>query len=181
MKVAKDKAVTIEYTLTNENGEMLETSRGKEPLTYVQGTNSLIKGLEAALEGKSPKNVFTATIKPEDAYGEYRQDLLFKVPRDQFREIQGLEVGIPLRVQTPNGATVVIVAGIEDDHVMLDGNHPLAGMALTFDVEVLNVRNATEEELQNAQGRGCGSSCGESCSEGCGEGCGEEGHSGCCS
>ena len=176
MRIARDRAVTIEYTLKNENGEVIETSRGDYPLIYVQGSGNLLGALEAELEGKSPKAVFSLTVEPEDAYGEYQENLLFKVPKEQFGQIQGLEIGMPLRVQTPNGPIVVIVAEIKDDHVVLDGNHPLAGMALTFDVEVLNVRDATKEELEGAHHHGCGTSCGDHCAEGCGE----RDHSGCC-
>jgi FKBP-type peptidyl-prolyl cis-trans isomerase SlyD len=136
----------------------------------------MIEGFEAALEGKSPKNAFSFTVKPEEGYGERRPELLFQVDKEQLREIPDLAVGVPLRVRTPDGAVVAVVAGIEDDKVLLDGNHPLAGMTLTFDVEVIDVREATEEELVEAKQQescGCGGSheescgCGGSCEEGC--------------
>jgi FKBP-type peptidyl-prolyl cis-trans isomerase SlyD len=143
MIIAKDKLITLDYTLSDESGETLESSKGREPLTYVHGSSGLIKGFETALEGKSAEDSLSFTVKPEDAYGERRQELLFQAPKEQFGGIPDLVVGMPLRVQTPNGAMVVTVAGIEDDKVFLDGNHPLAGKALTFAVEVLGVRDAT--------------------------------------
>jgi FKBP-type peptidyl-prolyl cis-trans isomerase SlyD len=178
MNVAADTAVTINYTLTNDSGEVLETSQGRDPLTYIHGAGRLIKGLEVAMDGKSPKDAFTVRIGPEDAYGDYRKDLVFEVPKSQFQEFDGLEVGIPLRVQTPNGAMVVTVGEIGDDSVILDGNHPLAGIALTFNIELLDVRDATAEELDEVrQPAACAGSCGESCGEGCGD---ESSHGGCC-
>ncbi len=173
MIIAKDTAVTLEYTLSDESGETLESSKGREPLTYIHGSGGLIKGFETALEGRSPKDSFSFTVTPEDGYGERRQELLFQAPKEQFDSVPDLVVGMPLRVQTPNGAMVVTVAGIEDDKVLLDGNHPLAGKALTFAVEVLDVRAATEDELEEARqpSEGCGDSCGSSCGDSCGEGC----------
>jgi FKBP-type peptidyl-prolyl cis-trans isomerase SlyD len=175
MVITKDTAVTLEYTLSDESGETLESSKGREPLTYIHGTGGLIKGFEEALEGRSPKDSFSFTVKPEDAYGERRPDLLFQAPKEQLSGVSDLVIGMPLRVQTSNGAMVVTVAGIEDDTVLLDGNHPLAGKALTFAVEVLDVRQATEEELDDARNavQGCGDSCGGSCGESsCCDSCG---------
>lgn len=167
MIITKDTAVTLNYTLTDENGETLESSKGREPLTYIHGSGGLIKGFEEAMEGRSPEDSFSFTVKPEDAYGERRPDLFFQAPKEQFTGLSDLEIGMPLRVQTSNGAMVVTVAGIEDDKVLLDGNHPLAGKALTFAVEVLDVRQATEEELEDVRhaAQGCGDSCGSSCGE----------------
>ena len=173
MIIAKDKAVTLEYTLSDESGETLESSKGREPLTYIHGTGGLIRGFEVALEGKSPKDNFSFTVKPDDAYGERRQEMLFQAPKEQLKSVAGLSVGMPLRVQTPSGAMVVTVAAIEDDKVLLDGNHPLAGKDVTFAVEVLDVRDATAEEIALAHhpAEGCGTSCGTSCGSTCGEDC----------
>ena len=168
MIIAKDKAVTLNYTLSDERGETLETSRGKEPLTYIHGSGGLIKGFEAAMEGRSAKDSFSFTVKPEDGYGERRNELVFQAPREQLKEIPELAVGMPLKVQTPDGALVVTIAGVEEDKVLLDGNHPLAGKELTFAVEVLDVRDATSEELEEARSpQGCGGSCGDACGQDC--------------
>ncbi|MGD0230755.1 MAG: peptidylprolyl isomerase [Syntrophorhabdales bacterium] len=169
MIITKDKAVTLNYTLSDEKGEVLETSKGREPLTYVHGAG-LIRGFETALEGKSANDAFSFTVTPEEGYGERRPELVFQVNREQLHQVNGLSVGQPLRVRTPDGAMVAIVASLEDDKVVLDANHPLSGITLTFDVEVLEVRDATAEELSEArQTCGCGTSCGDSCGE---EGCG---------
>jgi FKBP-type peptidyl-prolyl cis-trans isomerase SlyD len=176
MKIAKDKAVTVEYTLFNEKGEMLETSKGRHPLKYVHGAG-LIKGFEQALEGRTENEAFTFTVKPEDAYGVRRDELLFEVNKEQLKDVPDLSEGTPLRVQTAGGAAMVVfVAGMREDKVLLDGNHPLAGMPLTFEVEVKEVRDATQEELveaRNISSEGCGSSCGgDTCGGGgCGDPC----------
>ena len=148
MIITKDKAVTLEYTLSDQNGETLETSKGREPLTYIHGSGGLIKGFETALEGKSPKDAFSFTVKPEEAYGERREDLIFQAPKEQFGGVDELVVGMPLRVQTTNGAMVVTVAGIEDEKVLLDANHPLAGIALRLDLTVSAVRAASADEIE---------------------------------
>ncbi|MGA3173215.1 MAG: peptidylprolyl isomerase [Syntrophorhabdales bacterium] len=170
MIIAKDKAVTVNYTLTNEEGEVLESSKERAPLTYIQGSG-MISGFENALEGRSPKDAFSFTVKPEEAYGERRPELLFLVKKEQFRELPEISVGMALRVRAPDGAMVATIARIEEDKVLLDGNHPLAGMTLSFDVEVLDVRDATTDELAEAHQETCGcgaSSCGSTCGEGCG-------------
>lgn len=170
MEVAKDKAVTVHYTLKDENGQVMESSKERTPLTYIHGAG-MIKGFEKALEGKSPKDAFTFTVKPEEAYGERREELLFEVKKEQLQGVPNMEVGMPLRVRTAEGAMVASIAQIEEDKVLLDANHPLAGRSLTFDVEVVEVREATPAELAEAhaeEGCGCGSSCGPTCDEGCG-------------
>ena len=102
MEVAKDKAVTVHYTLKDENGQVMESSKERTPLTYIQGAG-MIKGFEKALEGKSPKDAFTFTVKPEEAYGERRQELLFEVKKEQLQGVPNMEVGMPLRVRTAGG------------------------------------------------------------------------------
>jgi len=171
MQISKDKAVTLDYTLTGEDGTVIETSKGKEPLAYIHGGGGLIKGFENALEGKSPKDAFAFTVNPDEGYGERRDDLIFEAKREQFASIPELSVGMPLRVQTHEGTIVVRVAEVREDSVLLDANHPLAGQKLIFDVEVLEVRDATTEELEEQRQDSCGcnsGSCGDSCGEGCG-------------
>ena len=170
MEITEQKAVTVEYTLTNEAGEVLDSSRDRAPLTYVQGVGNMIAGFETALEGKQAGDKFSFDVAPGDAYGERDKSLLFAVPKDRFQGTPDLEVGMRFEVQTPNGAMIMAVDRIEDDSVVLDGNHPLAGNRLHFDVEVVGVRDATDEELVQAQNpaQGCGCSCDES---GCGGGC----------
>lgn len=169
MKVETNKVVTAHYTLFDEKGERLESSHESEPLTFIQGSGMLIKGFEAAVEGKSDKDSFSFTVKPEDGYGAQRDDLLFELPLERLEEIPDLEVGMALRMETPTGTMVVRVVKIEDGKVALDGNHPLAGQELRFDVEILGVRDATPQELDQLARRSaaCESSCGDTCCGGC--------------
>jgi FKBP-type peptidyl-prolyl cis-trans isomerase SlyD len=175
MRITKDKAATLEYTLSGDQGEIIETSKGKEPMTYIHGGGGLIKGFETALEGKSAGDSFVFSVNPEDGYGERREDLVFQAKREQFNGIPELTLGMPLRVETPDGAMIVRIAAVHDDNVLLDANHPLSGKSLTFDVKVLDVRDATPEELEDQHQGGCGcdaGSCGQGCGDSCGEGCG---------
>jgi FKBP-type peptidyl-prolyl cis-trans isomerase SlyD len=172
MQIEKQKAVTVEYTLTNDTGEILDSSKDRAPLTYVQGMGNMISGFETALEGKQAGDKFSFEVAPADGYGEQDEALLFTVPKDRFQGTPDLEVGMRFQVQTPNGAMIMAVDRIEEGSVVLDGNHPLAGKSLHFDVEVVGVRDATDEELTVAQSpaQGCGCSCDDS---GCGDsGCG---------
>jgi FKBP-type peptidyl-prolyl cis-trans isomerase SlyD len=175
MEIANQKAVTVEYTLTNDTGEVLDSSRNREPLTYVQGMGNMISGFETALQGKQAGDKFSFEVAPADAYGEQDNALLFTVPKDRFEGTPDLEVGMRFQVQTPNGAMIMAVDRIEENSVVLDGNHPLAGKKLHFDVEVVGVRDATDEELTEAQhpAQGCGCSCDDS-------GCGDSGCGGSC-
>ena len=167
MQITKHKAVTVEYTLTDEGGQVLDSSRDRAPLTYVQGVGNMIHGFETALEGKQAGDKFSFDVAPGDGYGERDDAQVFAVPRDRFQGTPDLEVGMRFQVQTPDGAMIMAVDRIEENSVLLDGNHPLAGNQLHFDVEVVGVRQATDDELTEAQnpGQGCGCSCDDS---GCG-------------
>jgi FKBP-type peptidyl-prolyl cis-trans isomerase SlyD len=172
MEITKHKAVTVEYTLTNHTGEVLDSSKDRAPLMYVQGAGGMIAGFETALEGRQAGDKFSFDVAPADGYGERDSSLIFSVPRDRFQGTPDLEVGMRFQVQTPNGTAIMAVDRIEADSVILDGNHPLAGNRLHFDVEVLRVRDATDEEITEAHnpGHGCGCSCDDT---GCGDsGCG---------
>jgi FKBP-type peptidyl-prolyl cis-trans isomerase SlyD len=172
MMIEKDKAVSLDYTLSDETGQVIETSKGREPLNYIHGTG-VIKGFEQAMTGRSVNDSFSFTVNPSEGYGEHRKELVFEVSKEQLGGVPDLKEGMPLRVQTNNGAMVVRVSKIESDKVILDANHPLAGKILNFDVQVLEVRDATPEELEEAyhvHDEGCGSSCGSSCGDGCGSG-----------
>ena len=134
----------------------------------------LIKGFEAAVEGRAENESFSFNVKPEDGYGEFRDDLVFELPKYRLAEIPGLEVGMALKMETPNGAMIVRVTGIDDDKVSLDGNHPLAGVELRFDVEVLEVRDSTPDELDELARRAAEAACSGSCSDSCCSSCGGE-------
>ncbi len=156
MQIAKHKVVTIDYTLTDDSGTIIDSSEGREPLAYIQGMNNIIPGLEAALEGKVAGDQLNVAIPPDQAYGERNDSLRQEVPKDRFDGAEDLEVGMQFHAQTEAGPLVVTVVGIEGDTVTVDGNHPLAGMTLTFDVKVVEVREASSEELDHGHVHGPG-------------------------
>ena len=156
MQVADNMAVSIHYTLTNDDGEVLDSSIGDEALVYLHGGGNIIPGLEKALHGKVAGDKFNVRIAPEDAYGELMEEMVLVISRDMFEGIDNIEVGMQFHADVSSGSGVVTVVNIEDDDITIDGNHPLAGLALTFDVEVIDVRAATEEEAAHGHIHGAG-------------------------
>ena len=154
MKVCKNSDVSKDYTLTDEAGELVDSSEDSGPLAYIQGTGSIIPGLEAALEGKSQGDKVMVTVTPDDAYGERDENLVQAFPKSQFEEPELLEIGMQFELQTDDEPTVVSVVDVNDKEVVVDGNHPLAGMTLKFDVTVRGVREATAEELSHGHVHG---------------------------
>ena len=154
MQVAKNSVVAIDYTLKDDDGEVLDTSEGREPLSYLHGSGGIIPGLERELEGKKAGDETQISIDPADAYGERNEALRQEVPRDQFEEEDDLEVGMQFRVDTNDGPMMITIVNVAEDKITIDGNHPLAGMALHFDVAVRDVREATEEELAHGHAHG---------------------------
>jgi len=157
MIIAKDDVAIFEYTVT-ANGEQLDTSEGKEPLAIIVGQGQLVPGLEQALIGKQVGDKFDTEIAAEEAYGERNDNLVQAVPKAMFGDVE-VEVGMQFRATTDEGEQSVIIIGIEDDEVIVDGNHPLAGIDLAFSIEVTEVRKATEEELAHGHVHapgGCG-------------------------
>lgn len=155
MKVAADHVVQIEYTLTNAEGEVLDQSNG-QPLAYLHGHHNLIPGLESELQDKEIGAKFTATIVAAEAYGEIEPMLIQQVPRDLFEGVDTLEVGMRFEAQSDQGMQSVVIKAIDGDMIMVDANHPLAGQDLTFDIEIINVRSATSEELDHGHAHGDG-------------------------
>ncbi len=156
MQVADNMAVSIHYTLTNDDGEVLDSSIGDETLVYLHGGGNIISGLEKALHGKVAGDKFNVRIAPEDAYGELMEEMIQVISRDMFEGIDNIEVGMQFHADVSSGTGVVTVVNIEEDDITIDGNHPLAGLALTFDVEVMDVRAATEEEAAHGHIHGAG-------------------------
>lgn len=154
MQVQKHKVVGIDYKLTDGSGNLIDSSTDHGPLHYIQGTGSLIPGLEAALEGKKAGDSLKVTIAAKDGYGERNNALCQTVPKSQFESTEELEVGMQFEVETDQGELVVSVTKIEGDQVTVDGNHPLAGMELHFDVQVKEVRDATAEEIAHGHVHG---------------------------
>jgi FKBP-type peptidyl-prolyl cis-trans isomerase SlyD len=149
MNVSKNRVVSISYTLTGEDGTVLDSSRGEEPLTYLHGTGSMIEGLETALEGKAPPDHVSVTVLPEQAYGPHDDSIVFSVPRAQFRGVDNLEIGMQFEVQGDGEGHMVTLIGMDADEVTVDGNHPLAGLTLHFDVDIVGVREAAPDELEH--------------------------------
>jgi FKBP-type peptidyl-prolyl cis-trans isomerase SlyD len=157
MQVADNMAVSIHYTLTNDDGEVLDSSIGDEALVFLQGSGNIIPGLEKVMVGKVTGDKFNVRIVPEEAYGELMEDMIQVLSRDMFEGIDNIEVGMQFHADVSSGPGVVTVVSIEGDDITIDGNHPLAGIALNFDVEVIDVRLATEEEASHGHihGTGC--------------------------
>lgn len=160
MQISKNAVVSIDYTLKGDDGEVLDTSEGHEPLAYLHGVGGIIPGLEKELEGKQAGDQFQVAIAPADAYGERNDALEQEVSRDQFEGAEDLSLGMQFQVESEDGPTVVTVIEIDDDVVTIDGNHPMAGVNLNFDVTVREVREATTDELSHGHVHGTGG-CGE--------------------
>lgn len=177
MKIETHRHVSIEYTLTDDDGNVVDTTEGREPLSYIHGAKALIAGLEEALEGKTAGETLDVTIPPEKGYGMPIPEMLHEVPIEEMGNIENLEQGMRLQAHTPQGVQVFTVTEIKDEVVVVDGNHPMAGKNLNFNVKVSGVREASEDEIAAATHQcGCsdsGKKDGHSCSsEGGGGGCG---------
>ncbi|MCA9492764.1 MAG: peptidylprolyl isomerase [Myxococcales bacterium] len=154
MRVENGKVASIHYTLKNDAGEVLDSSEGREPLAYLHGAGNIVPGLERELEGKDVGNSFDVRVDPEDGYGVRRGDAQ-AVERSAFPENVDLETGMMIQAQTEQGEIIPLwIVRIEDETVWLDQNHPLAGVALNFAVEVVAVRDATDEELDHGHPHG---------------------------
>jgi FKBP-type peptidyl-prolyl cis-trans isomerase SlyD len=156
MAITQDSVVTLHYTLKDDAGEVIDSSSSGEPLAYLHGHGNLVPGLERELSGKNPGDKLSVKISPADGYGEFDQALVQKVPRRALKGIKSLNVGMRLHAQTEQGPQAVTVTQIQGDMVTLDGNHPLAGKNLNFDIEITDVREATQEELEHGHVHGPG-------------------------
>ena len=156
MQITKHAVASIDYELTNDAGEVIDSSKGASPLSYLHGVGNLIPGLESELEGKGSGDSFKVRIAPDDAYGTRHEEMVQDVPRSQFPEGADIQPGMQFQAEGPQGAQVVVVVAVEGDMVTLDGNHPLAGEHLTFDVTVVDVRDATPEEVEHGHVHGAG-------------------------
>jgi FKBP-type peptidyl-prolyl cis-trans isomerase SlyD len=157
MAIAKDKVVSIDYTLTNDGGQVLDSSTGREPLAYLHGSGNIIPGLESALDGKREGDQLNVTIPPDQAYGHKDPKLVQQVPRSAFGEQQQqVQPGMQFQANTNGGPRVLTVVDVQGESVTIDANHPLAGVTLNFDVTVREVRDATEQERQHGHVHGAG-------------------------
>ena len=153
--IAGGMVVSFHYTLTNDDGDVLDSSQGSEPLMYLHGAGNIVPGLERALLGRTVGDRFKSVIAPEDGYGERQGPGPQAVPRSRFPKDAELEEGMQIFAQGPNGdAFPLWVVDVSDKEVMVDHNHPLAGVTLHFDVEVTDIRSATADEMSHGHPHG---------------------------
>jgi FKBP-type peptidyl-prolyl cis-trans isomerase SlyD len=156
MIIETNSVVSMHYTLKDAEGNVLDSSQNREPLAYIQGIGGLIPGLEAQLEGKKKGDKIQAEVAPDDAYGPVRDELFHVVPKSGFQGDEELVAGIQVQLESEQGPMVATVSKIEGDDVTLNLNHPLAGVQLFFDVEITDVRSATQDELDHGHVHGPG-------------------------
>jgi len=148
--------VTIHYTLKNDGGEVLDSSSGGEPLAYIQGHGNLVAGLEKALEGKPAGATLAVVVAPAEGYGVRDEALIQRVPKRSLQGAGEIKKGMQFQARTEDGMRLFTVTGLVGDMVTLDGNHPLSDQTLHFDIEVVEVREATTEELEHGHVHGAG-------------------------
>ncbi|MGL1937024.1 MAG: peptidylprolyl isomerase [Fibrobacterales bacterium] len=194
MKVVESSIVSMNYVLKNDEGEVLDQSGG-DPIEFLQGAGNIIPGLDAEIIGMAVGDAKNVTVQPADAYGDYSEKLIQTMPLDMFNGVEKVEPGMQFHAQGPEGPFTITVKEVVEEGVIVDGNHDLAGQVLHFEIEITEIREATEEELQHGHPHQEGGCCGGSGHDdsGCcgGEGhtdgsecCGGEGHddgSACCS
>ncbi|PHM38916.1 FKBP-type peptidyl-prolyl cis-trans isomerase [Xenorhabdus mauleonii] len=156
MKVAKDVVVSLAYQVRTEDGVLVDESPVSAPLDYLHGRGSLISGLEKALEGREAGERFDVSVEAGDAYGQYDENLVQRAPKDVFVGVDDIQVGMRFLADTDQGPIPVEITAIEGDEVVVDANHMLAGQDLKFNVEIVAIREATEEELEHGHVHGQG-------------------------
>ena len=156
MQIGERTVATFHYTLTDATGKVIDSSDGRAPLSYLHGSGNIVPGLEKEMSGKQQGDSFNVVVAPEEGYGMPNPMMIQVVPREAFQGVDTLEVGMEFQAQTPQGPMSVAIAKIEGDEVTVDGNHPLAGQALHFAIEVTDVRDASLEELTHGHVHGPG-------------------------
>jgi FKBP-type peptidyl-prolyl cis-trans isomerase SlyD len=147
MKASAGMVVTMHYTLTDDSGQVIDSSRGGDPLSYLHGHGNIIPGLEKALEGTSVGHKANVTVAAAEGYGERDPEAVFEAPREHFPPDMELKPGLRVTADGPQGPIALTVTQVTDTGAVLDANHPLAGKALHFDVEIVRIREATQEEI----------------------------------
>lgn len=147
MIIADQKVVSIHYKLTNDDGQVIQESGGGEPLSYVHGAGNIIPGLESALAGKSTGDKLNVSVDPDEGYGARNDALVQELPRQVFEGVEDIQEGMQFQAHSEQGTHVITVTKVDGERITVDGNHPLAGQTLNFEVEVENVRDATAEEV----------------------------------
>lgn len=148
LPIEENRVVSIHYTLTDGEGNVLDSSEGAEPLAYLHGRGNIIPGLENSLVGKSVGDVLNVKVEPSEGYGEVNPDMIQVLEKEVFQGVDEIEVGMSFDAEGPDGARYnLVVTKVEGDDITVDANHPLAGVELNFDVQIVDVREATSEEL----------------------------------
>jgi len=160
MKITQDSVVVMHYAVSDSDDALIDSSYDDEPMTIIHGSGYLIPGLEAALENHQAGDSFEVAVNAEQAYGPRHDEYVQSVNKEFLQGVEELAVGTQLRATTDDGEQTVIVIDITDDIVTVDGNHPLAGLDLKFEVEILAVREATAEELEHGHIHSEGQTCG---------------------
>lgn len=154
--IEENKVVSLNYTVKDDADQVIDTSEGGEPLLYLHGHNNIIPGLENHLKGKAAGDEFEVTVQPADGYGEYNEEMVQVVPRSAFEGVESVEPGMVFTAQTQGGPVQLMVTGVEGDDITVDPNHPLAGKVLHFSGSVIEVRDASQEELDHGHVHGPG-------------------------
>ena len=156
MQITTGSVVASDYTLTDDDKDIIDSSTGSEPLAYIQGEGQIVPGLEKAMEGKKAGDSFKVSVSPEEGYGVHDPENISVVPADQIEGGDELEEGMQLHTEGEFGEQTVLITKVDGNEVTIDGNHPLAGMTLHFDITIREVRNATKEELDHGHVHGPG-------------------------
>lgn len=157
MTIKLHSAVSFHYNLTDESGTELDSSFRQEPMSYLHGTDMIIPGLEVALEGRVSGEILSVIVVAAEAYGPVNEEMIEEVPRDSFRDVDSIEVGMQFEAQTEQGGSMAVtVIALTEDSITVDGNHPLAGKTLHFDVSIEEIRDATAKELEHGHVHGPG-------------------------
>ncbi len=173
MKIADKTVVQMHYTLTSDEGQVIDSSAGREPLQYIQGAHMIVVGLEKAMVDHEVGDKFDVKVIPEEGYGIYDERMTQEVPTTVFQGVDKVEPGMTFYAQTPMGPMPIRIKSVNGDKAVIDANHELAGKNLNFAIEVVSVREATEEELKPFQPHQC------KCGKGEGECCGGNGDGEC--
>lgn len=156
MTIADESVVSMHYTLKDDKGTVLDSSSGGEPLVYLQGSGNIIPGLEEALVGKKTGDKLKVSLSPDKGYGERDERLVQTIPKSQFQNADRMKVGMQFQINSQGGPMILTVVEIKENDLVVDGNSPLAGQTLHFDVEITDVRKATDEELEHGHVHGPG-------------------------
>jgi len=156
MQIAERRVAAFHYPLTNDKGEVIDSSEGREPLVYLHGVGNIVPGLEREMSGKKAGDSFNVVVAPEEGYGVHHAQLIQQVPREAFQGVDTIEPGMQFHANGPQGPMTVTVAAVDGEMVTIDGNHPLAGQALHFAIEITGVRDASPEEILHGHVHGAG-------------------------